>query len=271
MPSNLPLLGGICRTSSLRDRIGWFVSDQRDLEITDLLAKGFLDGDWRSAAREAASILEGHSGRRGAHAPFDGLPIDAPDPRVAQVIRERLFESLEFAAITGCTHLVVHSPFLYFGRAASVHRGTDLDSHIARVRTNLEPVVAAAQAQRCRLVIENIFDLRPEPLDALVRAFDSEWVRRSLDTGHAHLMATRGAPPPDVWVDVAGPLLAHLHLADNDGESDRHWCCGAGGIAWDAVFLAISRLPAAPRLILEMSAERQAASTAWLSAHGLAR
>ena len=121
------------------------------------------------------------------------------------------------------------------------------------------------------LVVENIFDLRPEPLDTLVRSFNSPWVRRSLDTGHAFLMRERGAPAPDLWVEAAGELLAHIHLADNDGESDRHWACGEGGVAWEAVFRAIARLPVSPRLILEMTPQRQIAASNWLMARGLAR
>jgi sugar phosphate isomerase/epimerase len=271
MTSSLPLLGAALRSASLPPRLDWLLADQRDLELTDPLTNVFFECDWRGVARETATLLSGHAGRRGVHAPFDGLPVDSPDPRAAAVMRDRLFESLEFTALVGGTHLVLHSPFLYFGRSGSVHRGADLSAQIERVRHNLAAVVERAAAQGCTLVFENIFDLRPEPLDRLVASFQSPFVGRSLDTGHAHLMAARGAPAPDVWIDAAGELLVHVHLADNDGESDRHWACGAGTIAWPAVFRALTRLPAPPRLILEMSVPNQDASLAHLFAAGLAR
>lgn len=271
MNSSLPVLGAALRVSALPLRLNWLCAATRDLELTDPLTNVFFDGDWRNTAREAARMLEGHTGRRGVHAPFSSIPIDAPDRRVVEVLRDRLRASLEFAALTGGSHVVLHSPFLYFGRGGAVHRGADLNEQIGRVQENLDPIVAAAAAQGCLLVLENIFDARPEPLDTLVRGFRSPWVRRSLDTGHANLMRERGAPPADVWVTEADVLLAHVHLADNDGESDRHWACGEGTINWRSFFAALARLDSPPRLILEMKPDRQEAAAAWLAAHGLAR
>jgi sugar phosphate isomerase/epimerase len=271
MDAPLPLLGASLRTTDLPARLEWLLAEHRDLELTDPLSADFFDGEWRATGREAARRLTGHAGRRGVHAPFDGFPVDAPDWRSVSAMRDRLYECLEFCTLAGGSHLVVHSPFLYFGRADAVHRGDALAAQIRRARCNLEPVVEEARKAACVLVFENIFDLRPEPLDQLVASFQSEHVRRSLDTGHAHLMAERGAPPPDVWVEAAGGLLAHVHLADNDGRLDRHWACGAGGIAWPAFFRALRRLPTPPRLILEMTPELQVESCRWLGEQGLAR
>jgi hypothetical protein len=199
MDSSLPVVGGALATAQLSDRTEWLCSADRDLELTDPLSNVFFETDWQATAREAARVLSGHAGRRGAHAPFNSVPIDAPDVRVAAVVRDRLYQSLEFVALTGGSHLVLHSPFLYFGTAQAIARGADLTDKIAKVRENLAPVVERAVAQNCVLVIENIFDLRPEPLDALVSSFASPFVRRSLDTGHANLMRPRGAPPLGLW------------------------------------------------------------------------
>ena len=271
MDSSLPVVGGALATAQLPARADWLCASARDLELTDPLTNVFFETDWQATAREAARVLTGHTGRRGAHAPFNSVPIDAPDVRVAAVVRDRLFQSLEFVALTGGSHLVLHSPFLYYGTAQAIARGADLADKIERVRENLAPVVERAIAQNCVLVIENIFDLRPEPLDALVSRFASPFVRRSLDTGHANLMRPRGAPPADVWVEAAGDLLAHVHLADNDAESDRHWACGDGTVAWAPLFRALAKLPLRPRLILEMSPENQDRALAWLTQAGLAR
>lgn len=271
MDTSLPVVGGALASRDLPNRVEWLCTRARDLELTDPLSNVFFESDWQKTGREAARVLEGHAGRRGVHAPFSSIPIDAPDTRVAAVMRDRLYQSLEFAALTGGSHLVLHSPFLYFGTAQAIARGSELTDKVARVQENLAPVVERAAAQGCVLTIENIFDLRPDPLDALVRSFESPWVRRTLDTGHANLMRPRGAPPADVWVDASGELLAHVHLADNDAESDRHWACGEGTIAWAPLFRALARLPAPPRLILEMSPEKQDVALAWLSAQGLAR
>ena len=271
MHAPLPLLGASLRTAAVPARLDWLIAEHRDLELADPLSGIFFDGEWRATGREVARLLSGHEGRRGVHAPFDGFPVDAPDWRSVSAMRDRLYECLEFCALIGGSQMVLHSPFLFFGRADAAHRGDALHAQIRRVRHNLEPVVEEARKVACVLVFENIFDLRPEPLDQLVTSFQSDYVKRSLDTGHAHLMADRGAPPPDAWVEAAGGLLAHVHLADNDGRLDRHWACGAGGIAWPARFRALSRLPSPPRLLLEMTPELQVEACRWLGEQGLAR
>lgn len=267
----LPVLGAALKLAELSARADWLKRDSRDLEIQDPCTPAFLDGDWPAAAREARAVLDGHAGRVGVHAPYDGMPWASPDAKLVAALRDRLRQTLEFTAALGGSHVVLHSPFLYFGSAQTRHRGVELTAAIEQTRVNLAPIVEAAAAQRCLLVWENIFDLRTDPLDTLVAAFGSPWVGRSLDTGHAHLMTARGGPPVDSWIAAAGPLLAHVHLQDTDLDSDRHWAIGDGGIAWRAVFAALALLAAPPRLILEVSPERQDRSVQWLAERGFAR
>jgi sugar phosphate isomerase/epimerase len=168
--------------------------------------------------------------------------------------------------------MVVHSPFLFFGGPWLPHApGQDRDRLIENAHRVLGPVVARASDCGLQLVIENIQDQQPEPLDALVRSFGTTTVARSLDTGHAQLMTARGGQPADAWVRASAGLLQHLHLADNDRATDRHWGPGeGGGIAWPALFRELAKLPRQPRLILEMGVERILPAAAWLGAHGLA-
>jgi sugar phosphate isomerase/epimerase len=271
MSDKHPVLGAALKLAALRERAAWLIEDQRDLELQDPCLAEFLEGDWRGAAREMRAILDGYHGRLGVHAPYDGVNVATPHIRIASAVHNTLLLALDFTAAVGGTHLVLHSPFVFFGTAQGAHSDAEVRATIERTRNNLGPLVEDAAARQCVLVFENIFDLRPGPLDALVHACASPWVRRSLDTGHANLMRERGAPPADVWVDAAGDQLAHVHLADNDGESDRHWAAGEGTINWRSLFAALGKLAKKPRLILEMSPEKQDASVTWLNAEGLAR
>ncbi|MBC8100744.1 MAG: sugar phosphate isomerase/epimerase, partial [Armatimonadetes bacterium] len=122
------------------------------------------------------------------------------------------------------------------------------------------------------LVIENIFDHHPLMLTALVRSFESEYVRQSLDTGHAYINYTQGAPAVDYWVKTAGELLGHVHLQDTDGYSDRHWTIGDGKIDWRCLFAALAELPQQPRLVLELADNTDIPrAMRWFSERGLAR
>ena len=121
------------------------------------------------------------------------------------------------------------------------------------------------------IVLENIEDGNPADRKALVESFASDALKLSIDTGHAHYAhGICNAPPVDYYVKSAGNLLAHVHLQDADAHADRHWSIGRGSIHWHAVFDALAKLDAYPRLILELKNRAEIpASMAWLEAEGL--
>jgi sugar phosphate isomerase/epimerase len=270
----LPVVGAALTVEALAEYRDWILADGRDLEIQDAIYPEVLDGEWRQRARRARELLDGHTGRVGIHGPFIGLSLNGRDPQVRALTVGRLRRALEFAGEAGATQMVVHSPFQFFGANPFVPHtpGFRLEEDLAYVRATLEEVLPAAEDAGCALVIENIQDANPAPLRALVESFASEWVRRSLDTGHAFITHRLGGPPPDEWVREAGALLAHLHLQDTDGNVDRHWAPGDGAINWFALFEALGELAHRPRLILELRQPRAGPrAAAWLAERGLAR
>lgn len=268
-----PAIGAALTIEMLATYRDWIIADQRDLEIQDPYNPELLDGDWRPLAQEARTLLEGYQGRVGIHGPFLGLTLTAYDRRVRALVAERLRQALEFGAAIGATHMVIHSPFTFFGSPFVAHgAGSYRAQEISLVHDTLADVLPMAEQAGCTLVIENIFDANPAPLLDLVRSFDSPAVRMSLDTGHAFISHRRGGPPPDQWVREAGPLLAHLHLQDSDGNSDRHWAPGDGSINWYALFEALGELEHQPRLHLELRNQQAIGrAAAWLAAQGFAQ
>lgn len=274
MPVGLPLSIGVALLAKLLPRYrDWLIEGQRDLEIQDPAYPDVLDGDWRAVVRQARDQLDGYSGRLGIHAPFLGLTIMGHDKKVRALVVERLRQALEFAAELGATHMVIHSPFLFFGSPFHPHSQPHRRAEeIGLVQATLEPLLPLAQQLGCTLVIENITDTNPAPLLELVRSFNSEHVRMSLDTGHAFIAQRIGGPTPDQWVREAGALLGHVHLQDGDGHLDRHWPPGDGNLNWYALFEALGELDVCPRLVLELRNQEQVLrGFEWLMARGLAR
>ena len=114
-------------------------------------------------------------------------------------------------------------------------------------------MVARAEGIGCELVIENIEDIDPHARVLLAKSFNSAAVKVSIDTGHAHYAhVSTGAPPVDYYVTAASEDLAHIHIQDADGYSDRHWLPGDGTVNWTAVFRAVGRLSCKPRLLIEV-------------------
>jgi sugar phosphate isomerase/epimerase len=271
MTNALPKIGAAMRIESLPQHIDWLLAGQRDLEIQDGAYFEVLDGDWRGLAYQARQVLDGHQGRLGIHGPFISLTLLARDPKIRTVVSDRLRQGLDFAHALGATHMVLHSPFDFFGNPFLPHSpGHGQADQLETIHTLLDPLLPIAQAANCTLVVETIHDTHPGPLLALIRSFNSPFVRMSLDTGHAFIKHLVGGPPPDLWVREAGELLGHLHIQDTDGQLDRHWPPGYGRINWYALFEALRTLQQSPRLVLELRNHADIPRGAqWLVAQGL--
>lgn len=265
-----PTAGAAMPIARLEDYVPWLIEGQRDLEIQDAFQPETLDGDWTPLLERAHLLLDRHQGRLGVHGPFDGLTLMSRDPQVRNLVSERLCKGLEFAAALGATHMVIHSPFQFFGDPWSPHSaGAGRGDQIKLAQATLDKVVPFAQEINCTLMIENIYDRNPAPLLDLIRSFDSEHVQMSLDIGHAFITHRLGGPPPDQWVREAGALLGHLHLQDTDGNLDRHWAPGDGDINWFALFEALHELQHRPRMIIEIRHHQDIHRAAgWLVEHG---
>ncbi len=246
----------------------WLLRAQRDLELQDAVdARHFDRGTWRALARDIRAMLDGYTGRLSIHGPFVDLTIAPYDPKIAAVVVERLLQGIDFAQAVGASQMVLHSPFISFNREPTP------PTHLyEQARDVLADVVEQAEQANCTLVIENVFSKRPAYHAGFVRAFGSEFVRASVDTGHARLAQTGGGPPPDAWLKAMGDLLAHVHLNDNAGQVDNHRAAGDGDIDWQAVFAVLAARVPTPRLIIEtLTPDNIARTAAYLTRHGLAR
>jgi sugar phosphate isomerase/epimerase len=273
-PANteLPILGAAMEMASLPKYIDWLVEKQRPLEIQDPCLPGVLDGEYKPSAAETRALLNrhGYNGRMGIHAAYSGLDLTSYDPLIKEIIAKRYRQSLEFGAELGATHMVLHSPFSWFGNAFTNHSPRSKRQYIIdAAHAILTPLMPMAEQMGCTFVFEVCYDLNVVPLLDLVRSFNSPLVRLSIDTGHAFVNQQRGGATPDQWVYEGADILEHVHVQDVDGQADRHWQIGTGNINWYAFFKALRETQANPRLILEI--DEIYASAEWLIAEELAQ
>lgn len=85
----------------------------------------------------------------------------------------------------------------------------------------------------------------------LVEALDSPYAGICWDTGHAHLAGL----DQGLAIRAVGTYLVALHLSDNDGKKDQHWCPGRGSVDWHAVMGALRDVGYAGPLNLEVPGE----------------
>ncbi|WP_291424919.1 sugar phosphate isomerase/epimerase [Deinococcus sp.] len=267
----LPLLGAAMRLADIEHHRDW-LWEGRDLEIQDPISADLLEGDWQARAREGRELLDGFTGRVGIHGPFWSLSLMPRDPAVRDLTLRRLKTGLAFAGELGATHMVIHSPFEFFGHPAVAHTpATGLAEQLQIVGDMLGELLPVASDAGCTLVMENIRDTNPAPLLNMVRDTNHERLRVSIDVGHSFLMERIGGPTPESWIRLAGDLLGHVHLQDNDAMNDWHWPCGDGEINWRGVFAALATINSAPRLIQEVSPAKLVRSTAYLTSLSLGR
>jgi sugar phosphate isomerase/epimerase len=270
--TDTPAIGAAMPVRMLPVYRDWLIEGQRDLEIQDFVGIDTLN-DWGPRVAEAKALLDGYTGRLGIHGPFWGFTIASNDPDVRTLVEGRFLKGLEVCEALGATQMVIHSPYTTWDFNNLDNDPGDRAEVVERAHKTLGAVVKRAEDLGVTLVIENIEDKDPRDRLALAQSFNSPAVKVSLDTGHAfYAQVSTGGAAVDYHVNVAGDMLDHVHVQDADGHADRHWAPGEGSIPWGAVFGAIARLNARPRLILELRDNtRIPAGAAHLAGLGLVR
>ena len=249
------ILGAATTLAELPINKDWFLEANRDLEIGDATDPFLLDDidEQKRRAEQINQLLDGHTGRRGIHGPFRGVPLNSPDTLIQDVVAKRYVQAIEFTAMFGGSHMVIHSPF--HGWVNPFTFGGDLvevDKSIELVRQTLSTVLPVAEANGVTLMLENIFDFNCFPIVRLMEALDHPNLRMSLDVGHCELKVGLGGMPNEQYIRSAGKWLEHMHIQDNDALSDRHWAPGDGCINFHAIAEALRLGEQNPRMIIEL-------------------
>lgn len=249
----VPVIGAALGANELETYRDWILEKQRDLELQSFFDAAVLSGDWLPVADQIKGLLDGYTGRLGIHGPFWGFTIHSKDPEIRAVVTKRMDQGLDVCKYVGATQMVIHSPYSTWDYNNLDNNDGARETVFEHVHATLDAAVKRAEDQGVTLVVENIEDIDPLDRRRLVESFDSEAIRLSIDTGHAHYAhGTNGAPPVDYFVNAASGMLHHIHLQDADGYADRHWAISEGTIHWHSVFRAIAKLEEKPRLILEL-------------------
>jgi sugar phosphate isomerase/epimerase len=174
--------------------------------------------------------------RYSVHAPFTDVNLSADDSHVRDAILERLETSIRWASELG-EALVFHP-----GNSTAVERvspGSAWDINLQSVRRLLR------YAEECgvKALIENV----PEPfpyvmksVEHFARFFEEIGVEAGmvLDVAHANLRSEALE-----FIRRFGDRIEHVHVSDNDGESDVHLRIGEGNIDWEETVKSLRESP----------------------------
>ena len=192
------------------------------------------------------------------HAPFGPqMDLGSEDASFRKAGLDSLRSLLEPCAMLGVETVVVHPNFAPQGQTDEAAEASK-----ARIRESMATAVDFARPYGLRLAFENMLSVgRSQPcgsmsqLAALVAGLPGN-AGLCLDTGHAFANGLN----PAAEVHAAGDRLIALHVHDNDGERDRHWPPGRGGVDWPAFLDALRKTKFSGAWTLEVLARDEDAA-----------
>lgn len=153
------------------------------------------------------------------HGPFAELIPCAIDPLTRDVAMRRFRQALDAAQALGIRRMVFHGgfiPHVYFPEWY-------VEQSVWFWREFLRDVPADMT-----LALENVMEPSPETLVSIAAQIDDPRLGLCLDVGHANTCVSE-TPPMD-WIVPMAPWLRHVHLHNNQGDTDLHAPLGEGNI-----------------------------------------
>ena len=174
------------------------------------------------------------------HAPFFDLSAGSLDPEIRNVTRRRFSEVLRLIPIFNPKSVVCHAGYDW-KRYGYVRK-----EWIAHSLEMWKWLADQLRAHNCRLMLENVYERRPEEILSLFENLVDYGVGFCLDIGHQSAFSQT---PWNGWLKQLAPYLGQLHLHDNDGHRDDHLAIGQGSIDFKSFFATLHTLRQTPPLI----------------------
>lgn len=174
-----------------------------------------------------ADTLHRHGLRTTLHAPFVDLSAGSTDPAIRAVTRRRFDELLELLPLFEPRTVVAHAG--YDWQRYEYFRKIWLDHSVGFWGEVAERLNRAG----CRLMLENVYEHRPDEILELFERLRGQGVGLCLDVGH---LTAFGRATLEEWLEALGPFIGQLHLHDNRGKKDDHLAMGRGLIDFRPLF-----------------------------------
>ena len=218
-----------------------------------ILEKGFhpeffipaesLDSFDEQLATTMAADLAAADLRCTVHAVFMDLNPGSIDPRIREVSRQRMEQTLRAAGLLRADIVVVHPGY------HRIMHGSIRQQWVDNSVSFWQGLLPQATDAGCRVALENIFEEDPATLHAVLTALSTPSVGHCFDCGHFNMFGTVSW---DIWFESLGTFLIECHLHDNHGHADEHLPVGAGLIDFPRLLPLIERT--APQAVWTLEA-----------------
>jgi sugar phosphate isomerase/epimerase len=176
--------------------------------------------EWRKRFELHRAFRERFSGYLAVHGPFIGLHLSQKDHLIKSAVHKRLKKTRAVAAALNADMLILHSGLsidtIKFGILQEC-----LDDTVQFWKREIQYYADAG----ITVALENILDETPEFLRLVHDRVNHPNLKLCLDTGHVNVWSTVSL---ENWLIDLGTRIAHIHLHNNNGETDQHAPIHAG-------------------------------------------
>lgn len=207
---------------------------------TEVSRVEIVDDGFHALNRRRVSILkdlgETYGLKYSVHAPFADVNIASPSKIILKAVLKRLEISIVNASALNAYVWVFH-PGAKTG-ISMFYPGMDWLQN----RKTAQLLYRIADEHGVKIAIENV----PEPYPFVMKSVEqftkfyeevNEDIGMVLDVGHANLNGQT-----ESFLETLADRIVHVHVSDNDGESDQHLGIDYGTIDWQNVANVLRRV-----------------------------
>ncbi len=176
------------------------------------------------------------------HAPFQDLLPGALDEGVRKASRRRLHQAFRLLPVFQPVAIVCHLGY------EARHYQWDRKAWLASSAATWKEFARLAADHQVLLMLENVYETEPELFLELLDGVAAPNLKVCLDVGH--LLSFGGGDFPH-WLKTLAPVIGHVHLHDNHGDTDAHLALGAGKVPLEYVLNFLAARDLRPLITLE--------------------
>lgn len=223
-------------------------------ELINCNRKGILsEKDWEEMLEKYRMVITRLPGRLVLHGPYIGIYYGYKDHLLKDAVNKRMDMTYDMVCELKPDTLVLHT-----GCSEIMIRFGVTDTWLEHAVEFWRNEIVRYAAQGIRVVLENVAEQTPDLMIALADHVNHELFGLCFDIGHAHLCSSL---PPVQWIQKMGRHLKHIHIHDNNGQTDEHLPIGQGKIDFETFFNSLFHstldatvsleVDAAPEIVVE--------------------
>ena len=205
---------------------------EENLKLRDKLNIGFEYNDFfipsllddKVELEKRIKAYENIGGFNTIHGVFFDICFNSSDELIKNASYTRARQTLGIAKRLNCKKIVFHTNYIV-GFNSADYKKMWVDRNAIAYKTFLK------EYSDIEILIENMFDENDELILKLLKEVDDPRFRMCFDIAHANL----SKESIKNWYNNCKPFISHIHINDNNGDSDSHLAIGSGSMDYNYV------------------------------------